>query len=40
MCESRFNEKLGLNAPLNQADPTTLYGGNQKGYTDYPAIAN
>ncbi|NDJ20570.1 alkene reductase [Nostoc sp. B(2019)] len=28
--------RLALNAPLNQADPTTFYGGTEKGYTDYP----
>jgi N-ethylmaleimide reductase len=22
--------------PLNEADPTTFYGGGEKGYTDYP----
>lgn len=24
------------NYPLAKADPKTFYGGNQKGYTDYP----
>lgn len=33
-------ERFALNAPLNQADPTTFYGGGEKGYTDYPAIAS
>ncbi len=28
----RFAEHL----PLNQPDPSTFYGGNEKGYTDYP----
>lgn len=28
----RFAQQL----PLNQPDPTTFYGGNSKGYTDYP----
>ncbi|MBW4689135.1 MAG: alkene reductase [Komarekiella atlantica HA4396-MV6] len=28
--------RLALNAPLNEADPTTFYGGTDKGYTDYP----
>lgn len=27
------------NAPLNSLDPTTLYGGDSKGYTDYPCLA-
>ncbi len=26
------------NAPLNELDATTLYGGGAKGYTDYPAL--
>ena len=26
------------NAPLNELDPATLYGGDAKGYTDYPMI--
>jgi N-ethylmaleimide reductase len=26
-------------APLNAADRATFYGGNAKGYTDYPALA-
>lgn len=33
-------QRFALNAPLNQADPTTFYGGSEKGYTDYPAIAS
>jgi len=33
-------QRFALNAPLNQPDPTTFYGGGQKGYTDYPAIAS
>ena len=28
--------RLKQNAPLNQYDPTTLYGGDEKGYIDYP----
>lgn len=28
----RYREDL----PLNEADPTTFYGGSEKGYTDYP----
>lgn len=26
------------NAPLNEADKSTFYGGGAKGYTDYPAL--
>lgn len=28
--------RFALNAPVNQPDPTTFYGGGEKGYTDYP----
>lgn len=31
----RFEE----NAPLNEWDPTTFYGGTDKGYIDYPTLA-
>ena len=33
-------ERFKLNAPLNTPDPGTFYGGNEKGYTDYPALAD
>ncbi|MBD2776747.1 alkene reductase [Iningainema tapete] len=33
-------QRFALNAPLNQADPTTFYGGGEKGYTDYPMLEN
>ncbi|MTI29929.1 alkene reductase [Xanthovirga aplysinae] len=29
-------ERFKLGAPLNEADPNTFYGGNEKGYIDYP----
>jgi N-ethylmaleimide reductase len=32
-------ERLRLGAPLNTDDPTTYYGGGEKGYTDYPSLA-
>jgi N-ethylmaleimide reductase len=28
----RYRENL----PLNEADPSTFYGGSEAGYTDYP----
>ncbi len=28
--------RLALNAPLNEADQATFYGGGEEGYTDYP----
>lgn len=31
-------ERFKMNAPLNELDPTTLYGGTEKGYTDYPML--
>ncbi|MCF6211062.1 MAG: alkene reductase [Gammaproteobacteria bacterium] len=30
--------RFHLDAPLNNADPDTFYGGNEKGYTDYPFL--
>jgi N-ethylmaleimide reductase len=30
--------RLKSGEPLNPADPSTFYGGNEKGYTDYPTI--
>ncbi len=32
-------ERLRTGDPLNEVDPTTLYGGGATGYTDYPALA-
>ena len=29
-------QRFEVDAPLNTADPTTFYGGYEKGYTDYP----
>lgn len=31
-------ERLRLNAPLNPPQPETFYGGDAKGYTDYPTL--
>jgi N-ethylmaleimide reductase len=31
-------ERLRTGAPLNPLDPATLYGGGEKGYTDYPFL--
>lgn len=33
-----FIERLQLNAAMNQADPTTYFGGTEAGYTDYPTL--
>ena len=30
--------RLAKNAPLNEPDPATFYGGDAKGYTDYPTL--
>ncbi len=32
-------ERLKSNAPLNEGDPKTFFGGTEVGYTDYPALA-
>ncbi|WP_105437712.1 alkene reductase [Neorhizobium sp. T25_13] len=31
-------QRLKDNAPLNEADKSTFYGGGAKGYTDYPVL--
>lgn len=31
-------ERFRRNAPLNRPDPATFYGGDGRGYTDYPAL--
>ena len=30
--------RFALGAPLNEPDPKTFYGGDERGYTDYPAL--
>jgi N-ethylmaleimide reductase len=30
--------RLARNVPLNAPDPATFYGGDARGYTDYPAL--
>ncbi|ANE03984.1 alkene reductase [Corynebacterium crudilactis] len=32
-------ERLRTDAPLNDLDPATIYGGGATGYTDYPVLA-
>ena len=32
-------ERFRLGAPLNRYDRSTFYGGDARGYTDYPALA-
>jgi N-ethylmaleimide reductase len=31
-------ERLRVNAPLNEPDRATFYGGDTRGYTDYPSL--
>ncbi|MBW4696017.1 MAG: alkene reductase [Lyngbya sp. HA4199-MV5] len=31
-------ERFQANTSLNEPDPSTFYGGDEKGYTDYPAL--
>ncbi|MCL2160671.1 MAG: alkene reductase [Betaproteobacteria bacterium] len=33
-----FVERLKADAPMNPADPSTFFGGTERGYTDYPAL--
>ncbi|MEE9318641.1 MAG: alkene reductase, partial [Rhodospirillales bacterium] len=33
-------ERFRRDAPLNKADPETFYGGDARGYTDYPALVD
>ncbi|MEJ2403443.1 MAG: alkene reductase [Candidatus Thiodiazotropha sp.] len=32
--------RFELDSPLNEADPSTYYGGGSEGYTDYPALSD
>jgi N-ethylmaleimide reductase len=32
-------DRLKSRAPLNVPDTNTFYGGGEKGYTDYPSLA-
>jgi N-ethylmaleimide reductase len=32
-------ERFAKNAPLNPYNRATFYGGNEVGYTDYPALS-
>ncbi len=34
-----FVERLAKEAPLNELDTTAFYGGTEKGYIDYPTLA-
>jgi len=35
-----FIERLKNNAPMNEADRNTFFGGSDKGYTDYPTLSS
>ncbi|MET7455884.1 alkene reductase [Streptomyces sp. NPDC005574] len=32
-------DRIRTGAPLNEPDPATFYGGDHRGYTDYPVLA-
>ncbi|GAA2671606.1 alkene reductase [Nonomuraea recticatena] len=32
-------ERIRAGGPYNEADPSTFYGGDHRGYTDYPTVA-
>lgn len=38
IANSDLPERFKAGAPLNTPDPASFYGGDQKGYTDYPAL--
>jgi N-ethylmaleimide reductase len=40
LANSDLPERFRSNAPLNAPDQSTFYGGAEKGYTDYPALAS
>ncbi len=31
-------QRIKINAPFNELDPSTFYGGDHRGYTDYPTL--
>jgi N-ethylmaleimide reductase len=31
-------EHFANDAPLNEPDPSTFYGGDERGYIDYPTL--
>ncbi|WP_368301447.1 hypothetical protein [Kluyvera sichuanensis] len=35
-----FVDRVKTGSPFNQADHTTFFGGNDKGYTDYPSLSH
>ena len=35
-----FVERLESDGPMNPADPSTYFGGSDKGYIDYPTLAD
>ena len=38
MANPNLVERFRQDAPLNEADSTSFYGGTEKGYTDYPTL--
>ena len=38
MANPDLPERFRRKAPLNEADQATFYGGDEHGYTDYPAL--
>lgn len=36
--QSDLPARFAKDAPLNEPDPGTFYGGSAKGYTDYPFL--
>ena len=40
LANSDFLDRLRAGAPLNDPDPATFYTGGERGYTDYPVLAD
>ena len=36
---SDLPERIAKGWPLNPVDPSSMYGGTEKGYSDYPTYA-
>ncbi|MFE2295053.1 alkene reductase [Streptomyces sp. NPDC059452] len=34
-----LDRRIRVGGPFNEADPTTFYGGDHRGYTDYPTLS-
>lgn len=35
-----LDARVRAGGPFNEADPATFYGGDHRGYTDYPSLSD